>query len=142
MKGKEAKGTFYPQASFALWAVFGGYRRLADNDSGRLRHYGGVGRYVEADGGACADPGAAAYADVPYQHGVCADKAVIPDLWGSAVHLADGDVLVDPAPSADGGVPGDIDTMESVGQRGDVRDVRSPADIAAPLMGHAVEHEG
>ena len=32
--------------------------------------------------------------------------------------------------------------MESVGQGGDVRDVRSPADIAAPLMGYAVEQEG
>ena len=84
----------------------------------------------------------ASHLNAANQNRIGPDQATVADLRGLAANFADGNVLIDAAVSAYGGVPGDIDTVKPMRERGDSGDFCAPANIAAPPVGDAVEEKG
>ena len=100
----------------AVWSLLAGVLIHPGNDPNGLPDHGAVVRHVPADRRSRADAHIVPDADIPYQNGVGADQAIVPNLRRFTAHLADGNILVDPAPAANSGIPGNVYSMEPVGQ--------------------------
>lgn len=83
------------------------------------------------DHGACSDLHPVADPDISDEHGARADQTVVPDHGRLFVHLPDGNVLINPAPFAHAGVPGDKDSLQPVGKHRPALDHRVRADITS-----------
>ena len=69
-----------------------------------------------------ADFGVVTHSNTAYQHRSGANQAMIPDLRRGAVHLPNGNVLIDAAIRTNTGIPGNINPVQAVRQH-------RPADV-------------
>lgn len=64
-----------------------------------------------------SDFGPVANANVAYHHSAGPNQAISPNLGRFSPDLTDGDILVNPASGADAGIAGNVDAMQTMGQR-------------------------